>query len=214
MHTRTPSQNYLKKIFIHQLPAIYRLSSNSFIYPIVKNGGGIYSNSREYYESTKKTVILAGLEGDYEECSNKENISGASNISKPDLTEEALKNRSTSLWEQWIKERVQHLIKDDFDFALVLKPNSEYSFWADRLDFRPEAGVISYSGLLNIKLRSDGVQLDDCYLNKSISSENQTNVDPVQALFSAKKYGRRSVFDLAMDIAYQRKARLLRTIAT
>ena len=113
MHTRAPSQNYLKKIFIHQLPAIYRLSSNSFIYPIVKNGGGIYSNSREYYESTKKTVILAGLEGDYEECSNKENIRGASDISKPDPTEEAFKNRSTSLWEQWIKERDQHLIKSE-----------------------------------------------------------------------------------------------------
>jgi hypothetical protein len=208
-------------------------SSNSFIYPIVKNGGGVYSNSREYYESTKKTALFAGLEGDYEECNNKENISGASNLSKPDLTEESVKNMSPSLWEKWIKERDQHLIKsekgkkamvsfmddtgfggsnmtsssdvsyneDDFDFALVLKPNAEYSFWADRLDFRPEAGVISYSGLLNIKRRSDGVHMDDSNLNKSISPENQTNVDYVRALFSAKKYDRRSIFDLAMDIA-------------
>jgi hypothetical protein len=101
------------KIFIHQLPTIYRSSSNSFIYPIVKNGRGIYSNSREYYESTKKTALFAGLEGDYEGCSNKENIRGVSDISKPDPTEEAFKNRSTSLWEQWIKERDQHLIKSE-----------------------------------------------------------------------------------------------------
>lgn len=208
-------------------------SSNSLIYPIVKNGGGIYSNSKDYYESTKKTAVFAELDGDYDERNNKENISGASNISKPDQTEEVENIRSTSLWEQWIKERDLHLIQsgkgrkamvsfmddtgfggsivtsssdisyneDDFDFALVLKPNAEYAFWADRLDFRPEAGVISYSGLLNMKLRSDGVHLEDNNPNKSLSPENHTNLDHVRALFSAKKYVRRSVFDLAMDIA-------------
>lgn len=232
---KNPRSKLLEIQELHPPTPSKLLSANSFVYPIAKNGGGIYSDSREYYENTEKLTVFAGVENDDGEYNNKENVSNKSNTSNPEMKEEDLKNISKSPWEEWVHERDKLLMKsekrrkaivsfvdetafggvnvtpssyvsyneDDFDFALVLKPNTEYSFWADRLDFRPEAGMISYSDLLNSKRRSDGVQLGENNLNKSskyTSSENQSNMDHVRELFSVKKSARRSVFDLAMDV--------------
>ena len=249
---KSPVTKLLEIQEVHPPPPSRLISENSFVYPIAKNGGSIYSDSRDYYDKTGKMSLFTSTTGEDENFGtqtaafdkgdeNKENK--RENDGHPCSTKDDLisKQVAKSPWEEWdhvrdkftkeiqkIEKRRQATVsfvdnhttggshpvpssyasynEEDFDFALVLKPNAEYSFWADRLDFRPEAGMVGDSHL-PCTVREEGelmvaensqIKTGDDIAGKD-HAEDQPNASHVRQPFSAKKSARSSVFDRAMD---------------
>jgi len=254
---KSPATKLLEIQEVHPPTPSRLISENSFVYPIAKNGGSIYSDSRDYYDKTGKMSLFASTAGEDEHFGtqtagfdkgddNKENKSENDGHPYSNKDDFISKQVAKSPWEEWehvhdklarriesreiqkIEKRRQATVsfvdnhatggshtvpssyasynEEDFDFALVLKPNAEYSFWADRLDFRPEAGMVGDS-YLPYTVRPEGEQMvaensqtktgDDIAGNEHV--ENQPNASHVRQLFSVKKSARSSVFDRAMD---------------